>query len=106
MHVATALKILQRHVDQVSHNRSERFRTMRRLEELGLVPLAHYALKREADHLRGIVFVVASLDKLVRVAQGSTVAHLDTAAVDAPNLQAQFTYFDVDGNGVYRRSRR
>ena len=106
MHIATALKILQRHVDQVSHNRSERFRTMRRLEELGLVPLAHYALKREADHLRGIVFVVASLDKLVRVAQGSTVAHLDTAAVDAPNLQAQFTYFDVDGNGVYRRSRR
>ena len=106
MHIATALKILQRHVDQVSHNRSERFRTTRRLQELGLVPLAHYAVKRQAEHLRGNVFVIVSLDKLVRVAQGSNVSHLDTAAMEAPNLQAQFTYFDVGSAGVYRRSRR
>ena len=105
MHITTALKILQRWVDEVSHNRGERFRAKRTTSAEGdLTPLSFYAIKRPTATMNGFVYTVASLDKLVRVAESSNVAHLDVASYDSANLEAQFTMYDLGDDGVYRRS--
>lgn len=105
MHIATALKILQRWVDQVSTNRAERFRVRNKKDESDLVPLAFYAVKLNVVS-QVPVFVVATLDKLVRVAEGSATTYLDTASYSAPNVDTQFTLYDLREDGTYARSIR
>ena len=95
MHIATALKILQRWVDQVSTNRSECFRVRaQQKDESDLVPLAFYAVKLNVAS-QVPVFAVATLDKLVRVAEGSATTYLDTASYSTPNVDTQFTFYDL-----------
>ena len=105
MHIATALKILQRWVDQVSTNRSERFRVRNKKDESDLVPLAFYAVKLNVASTIP-VFAIASLDKLVRVAEGSATSYLDTASYSTPNVDTQFTFYDLLEDGNYVRSVR
>ena len=105
LHIATALKILQRWVDEVSHNRGERFRNGRAKDEkLDLTPLSHYAIKRETPRLNGLTYTTASLGTLSRVAEGSASAPVHTANYDTPNLEGQFTFYDLADDGSYRRS--
>ena len=48
LHIATALKILQRWVDEVPHNRGERFRNGRTKDEKpDLTPLSYYVLRNQ-----------------------------------------------------------
>ena len=105
LHISTALKILQRWVDQVSHNRGERFRSKKVTAKDGdFVPLAFYAVKILTPQLNGFVYTVACLDKLVRVAEGSSVVHVDSASYDAANLEGQFNLYKLHDDGTYRRS--
>ena len=52
------------------------------------------------------VFAIASLDKLIRVAEGSVISSLDTASYSTPNADTQFTFYDLLEDGTYVRSIR
>jgi hypothetical protein len=107
MHVATALKILQPSIDQVSHNRGERFRVRTANPDLDLTPRNFYALQQSHQSRFGApTFIVAQLDKLVRIEKNKDSTNLKTASLSSPGLQVQWIYYELRDKLYWRTLRR